>query len=51
MASLGLGVEGKSVTKRIYQFKGRHTPPDVEAAGVAVQPETERLTKEGGNGW
>ena len=47
-ASLGLGVAGKSVTKRIYQFKGRHTPPDVE--GLAVQPEVERLKKEDSNG-
>ena len=45
-ASLGLGIEGKNTTKRIYQFKGQHTPSDLEVASVVVQPETEKLTKE-----
>lgn len=49
-ASIGLGVQGKSVTKRIYQFKGRQTSPDVEVASVVVQQEAERLTKEGNDG-
>lgn len=49
-AILGLGAEGKSITKRIYQFKGRQTPLNVEVASVVIQPEAERLTKEDSNG-
>ncbi len=41
--SLGLNIEGKRVTKRIYQFKGGQRPVEMEEAGrVGSEPTTLR---------